>query len=456
MKSLNVLLDANNRIRICDFGFSRHAAEDSQMSQNIGTPHWMAPELLAKKTAYTSKIDVYAYGIVLWELATGQTPYFGMEGPAIIAHVAMEDLRPTLPTEINPGMRDLISQCWDRNPDVRPTFEEIVRRIQSTEAMFNGCNSADLLEYIRASATQGEQLARSVESLIASVANGETPPAEAVTQLCKTGVPPDLHESCWTSIAPHADRFAPDILAKFTSLFINSSKLFEATSLLRGLPRRAIAPDVMSQFVVELPTGSPETDSNIVVAACRSGCADLCAVYTISPEDLTLALNVVARTGVEIDLRAAVGDRCIQAFGGTNAELALAALRCLLAIGDFKRIPVSSLRAFVGGEDRALRACALAAVAVLALQGAAIPVDLFVQLANSAQPDVQWAIAAGCRDEAVAAAILALWEAEKPPPSETVAKTLAAAAWHAPLRARCRAIAAGLQFETDIAEKLVL
>jgi serine/threonine protein kinase len=399
MKSLNVLLDANNRIRICDFGFSRHAAEDSQMFQNIGTPHWMAPELLSKKAAYTSKIDVYAYGIVLWELATAQTPYAGLEAAAIIAHVAMEDLRPTLPTEINPGMRDLISQCWDRNPDVRPTFEEIVRRIASTEAMFNGCNSAELLEYIRASATQGEQLARSVESLIASVANGETPLEEAVAQLCKTGVPPDLHDSCWTSIAPHADRFAPAVLAKFASLFINSSKNFEATSLLRSLPRRSIPPDVMSQFVVELPTGSPETDSNIVIAACRNGCANLCAVYTISHEHLTLALNVVARTGVEVDLRAAVGDRCIQAFGGTDAELALAALRCLLAIGDFKRIPISSLRAFVASENPPLRACACAAVAILALHGALPPADLFVQLAKNAEPGAQSPMVAGCRGD---------------------------------------------------------
>jgi serine/threonine protein kinase len=100
----------------------------------------MAPELMIKHNNYTAKLDVFAFGIVLWELATDQTPYGGLEAPQIIQQVTEKDLRPTLPADMNPGMKDLITQCWDRNPDIRPEFSEIVRRIQSTEAAFNGCN----------------------------------------------------------------------------------------------------------------------------------------------------------------------------------------------------------------------------------------------------------------------------------------------------------------------------
>jgi hypothetical protein len=202
----------------------------------------------------------------------------------------------------------------------------------------------------------------------------------------------------------------------------------------------------MSQFVAELPTGSSETDTNIVVAACRSGCADLCAVYATSYDDITLALNVVARSGVEVDLRAAVGDRCIQAFGGTNTELALAALRCLLAIGDFKRIPVSGLRLFLTCEDRRLSACACVAIAALAMQRCPVPIDLFVQLAKSGDARAQWPVVAGCKNEAVAGAIIELWETELPQESEAVAKAIAAAAWHEPLRKRCKDLFERMKF----------
>jgi hypothetical protein len=164
MKSLNILLDSDNRVRICDFGFSRQASDDSPMTQGIGTPHWMAPELLIKNTNYTAKIDVYAFGIVLWELATAQTPYEGMEAAEIIAKVLQEDLRPTLPIDVNPGLSDLIIQCWDRNPEFRPNFEEIVRRIRSGEAVMNGTVIEVFRKYVNESDTSGEQLTRSVES----------------------------------------------------------------------------------------------------------------------------------------------------------------------------------------------------------------------------------------------------------------------------------------------------
>jgi hypothetical protein len=214
----------------------------------------------------------------------------------------------------------------------------------------------------------------------------------------------------------------------------------------------------MSMFVVELPTGSPETDTNIVVAACRSGCADLCAVYATSTDDVALALNVAARTGVETDLCAAVGDRCIQAFGGGDAELALAALRCLLAMGDFKRVPVSALRPFVASEDRRLRACACVAIAALAMQRVPLPVDLFVQLARCGDPRASWPVVAGCRDEAVAAALLGVWEEETPAPSEAALKAIAAAGWHVSLRGRCRAVierigfGKGVEFQSELSE----
>jgi hypothetical protein len=438
MKSLNVLLDAHLRIRICDFGFSRHATEDSLMTQNIGTPHWMAPELLSKGTNYTSKIDVYAYGIVLWELATGQTPYVGLEAPQIVQQVLGIDLRPTLPMEVNPGMRDLITQCWDRNPDVRPTFDEIVHRIQSTTAMFNGTNRDELLQYIHESATTGEQLTRNVECTMKGVAAGEIGLREATRLLQRSGVPPGLLELCWTTGTGGDSHFGDADLAQFLGLFAKSSKMGEAAALLRRFAPGSVAPEVMNLFVAELPTGSDETDSDIVVAACKNGCAGLCSVYVTNPVSLALSLNVVAHTGVELELKAAVADRCVQSLRMAEGEVAVAAMRCLLSMREFKRIHPTAINSFLSSTDERLSACAYVSITAAALEGFFPPMEVFLRAAREMATDRRAGlpVAAACRDEGLAVAMLDLWEAEPPVIGERVLKVALVMARHKALRKR--------------------
>ena len=87
LKSLNILIDSKGHAHICDFGFSRKDDEDEMMTKNVGTPHWMAPELLSGSGCYSSKIDVYAYGILLWEIATGSIPYQGIDPNQVVAQV---------------------------------------------------------------------------------------------------------------------------------------------------------------------------------------------------------------------------------------------------------------------------------------------------------------------------------------------------------------------------------
>jgi serine/threonine protein kinase len=129
LKSLNVLFDADGRMHICDFGCSRKAGdEDALMTQNVGTPHWMAPELMNSNSGHNSKMDVYAYGLVPWKIVSLQVSFAGLEPTQIHIQVSVNDIRPVIPEHVNAPLRDLIQQCLDRNPDVRPTFDEIVGR----------------------------------------------------------------------------------------------------------------------------------------------------------------------------------------------------------------------------------------------------------------------------------------------------------------------------------------
>ena len=74
LKSPNVLLAENNVVKISDFGTCRTWNDISVEMSFTGTYAWMAPEVIRKELC-SEKVDVWSYGVVLWELLTGETPY---------------------------------------------------------------------------------------------------------------------------------------------------------------------------------------------------------------------------------------------------------------------------------------------------------------------------------------------------------------------------------------------
>lgn len=141
LKSLNVLLDENYHPFVCDFGLSRFARdEDCLKTQDIGTPHWMAPELF-ESNQYTSKVDVYSYGMLLWEMLTGASPYKGKTGCQIAIAVTQKQERPAFPKDTPRDLAALISACWQQNPAKRPTFKKICGLLKDDKYYFEGTDS---------------------------------------------------------------------------------------------------------------------------------------------------------------------------------------------------------------------------------------------------------------------------------------------------------------------------
>ncbi|KAE8675013.1 hypothetical protein F3Y22_tig00111708pilonHSYRG00548 [Hibiscus syriacus] len=98
----------------------------------------MAPELLSGKSNMVSeKIDVYSFGIVMWELLTGEEPYADMHCASIIGGIVNDSLRPTIPVWCDPEWKALMERCWASDPARRPSFSEISQKLRNMATAIN-------------------------------------------------------------------------------------------------------------------------------------------------------------------------------------------------------------------------------------------------------------------------------------------------------------------------------
>ncbi|KAL2331027.1 hypothetical protein Fmac_018608 [Flemingia macrophylla] len=135
LKCDNLLVNLKDPMRpICkvgDFGLSKIKRNTLVSGGVRGTLPWMAPELLnGSSNKVSEKVDVFSFGIVLWEILTGEEPYANMHYGAIIGGIVNSTLRPTIPSHCDPEWRTLMEQCWAPNPAARPSFTEIASRLR--------------------------------------------------------------------------------------------------------------------------------------------------------------------------------------------------------------------------------------------------------------------------------------------------------------------------------------
>ncbi|XP_020205843.1 uncharacterized protein LOC109791006 [Cajanus cajan] len=136
LKSDNLLVNLRDPHRpICkvgDLGLSKVKCQTLISGGVRGTLPWMAPELLNGSSSLVSeKVDVFSFGIVMWELYTGEEPYADLHYGAIIGGIVSNTLRPPVPESCDPEWRLLMERCWSSEPSERPTFTEIASELRS-------------------------------------------------------------------------------------------------------------------------------------------------------------------------------------------------------------------------------------------------------------------------------------------------------------------------------------
>jgi serine/threonine-protein kinase len=134
-KPENVLVTHNGNVRLIDFDLAQPILEKpKKMSENPGTPSYMAPEQLQRKPI-DSRVDIYAYGVAAYELVTNHKPFPG-ETPTDILAAQLDAGGPVPPREHNPdlpaALEKVILKCLARDPEKRyPFMSVLVRDLQS-------------------------------------------------------------------------------------------------------------------------------------------------------------------------------------------------------------------------------------------------------------------------------------------------------------------------------------
>lgn len=138
LKSPNVLIGIEKTVKISDFGTCREWNEISTKMSFAGTVAWMAPEII-RNEACSEKVDIWSFGVVLWELLTGETPYKDVDSSAIIWGVGSDSLQLPIPSSCPYGFKLLIKQCWSAKPRNRPSFKQILAHldIAASEVLTN-------------------------------------------------------------------------------------------------------------------------------------------------------------------------------------------------------------------------------------------------------------------------------------------------------------------------------
>jgi serine/threonine protein kinase len=149
MKPSDILIDEKYRSRISDFVTMRMDRLKAIRASQVGSPCYMAPEVYDDHYDQDQKVDVFAFGVILYELLMCRKLFAANRSPASVMREIMTGIKREFSGDIHKNVVFLIKKCWNVNAKHRPTFSEILNRLQTIQyKIFADVNLQEIRAYI--------------------------------------------------------------------------------------------------------------------------------------------------------------------------------------------------------------------------------------------------------------------------------------------------------------------
>lgn len=135
LKSLNVVLDLNLNVKLCDFGLTE-SMERTHITKknNGGSPRYMAPELFDSKSKITEKVDIWSMGCIFTEIFGGPLPYEGINTLADLTREMLVHKRtPHIPPDIHEPIQKIIRSCYNFDSRLRPSARQVFDQMRDAK-----------------------------------------------------------------------------------------------------------------------------------------------------------------------------------------------------------------------------------------------------------------------------------------------------------------------------------